>query len=210
MMKKVMKGIFLTLMFILNKLHNDLRFLPERMKIINFDIWLVDSFFDKKEYLIHIRNLKQALNHRLDLKKVHRIIKFNQKAWLKLRINMDTELRKKTKNDFGNNFLKLMNNTVFGKSYKKQRYQICYNRAKKELFSIRTKLSCNKLFKKRLLIIEMRKTQILINWAVYLNVLILELSKILMYVFWYDFVKPKYMVKRQNCIVWIQKVSLPP
>ena len=37
-MKKVMKGIFLTLMFILNKLHNDLRFLPERMKIINFDI----------------------------------------------------------------------------------------------------------------------------------------------------------------------------
>ena len=94
MMKKVMKGIFLTLMFILNKLHNDLRFLPERMKIINFDIWLVDSFFDKKEYLIHIRNLKQALNHRLDLKKVYRIIKFNQKAWLKLRINMDTELRK--------------------------------------------------------------------------------------------------------------------
>ena len=81
-------------MFILNKLHNDLRFLPERMKIINFDIWLVDSFFDKKEYLIHIRNLKQALNHRLDLKKVYRIIKFNQKAWLKLRINMDTELRK--------------------------------------------------------------------------------------------------------------------
>ena len=40
---------------------------------------------------------------------------------------MDTELRKKTKNDFGNNFLKLMNNTVFGKSQKKQRYQICYN-----------------------------------------------------------------------------------
>ena len=72
-------------------------FLPERMKIINFDIWLVDSLFDKKEYLIHIRNLKQALNHRLDLKKVHRIIKFNQKAWLKLRINMDTELRKKNK-----------------------------------------------------------------------------------------------------------------
>ena len=116
MMKKVMKGIFFTLMFILNNLHNDLRFLPERMKIINFGIWLVNSLFDKKEYLIRIRNLKQALNHRLDLKKVHRIIKFNQKAWLKLRINMDTELRRKTKNDFGNNFLKLMNNTVFGKS----------------------------------------------------------------------------------------------
>ena len=116
MMKKVMKGIFFTLMFILNNLHNDLRFLPERMKIINFGVWLVDSFFDKKEYLIRIRNLKEALNHRLDLKKVDRIIKFNQKAWLKLRINMDTEIRRKTKNNFGNNFLKLMNNTVFGKS----------------------------------------------------------------------------------------------
>ena len=104
MMKKVMKGIFFTLMFILNNLHNDLRFLPERMKIINFGIWLVDSFFDKKEYLIRIRNLKEALNHRLDLKKVDRIIKFNQKAWLKLRINMDTEIRRKTKNNFGNNF----------------------------------------------------------------------------------------------------------
>ena len=55
---------------------------------------------DKKEYVIHVRNLKQSLNQGLVLKKVHKVIKFNQKAWLKRYIDMNTELRKKAKNDF--------------------------------------------------------------------------------------------------------------
>ena len=55
---------------------------------------------DKKEFVINIRNLKQALNHGLVLKNVHRVIKFNQKAWLKLYIDRNTGLRKNTKNDF--------------------------------------------------------------------------------------------------------------
>ena len=55
---------------------------------------------DKKEFVINIRNLKQALNHGLVLKNVHRVIKFNQKAWLKLYIDRNTGLRKNAKNDF--------------------------------------------------------------------------------------------------------------
>ena len=51
--------------------------------------------------VIHIRNLKHALNHGLILKNVHRIIKFNQKAWLEPYIKMNTDLRKIAKNDFG-------------------------------------------------------------------------------------------------------------
>ena len=44
---------------------------------------LVCNLRNKKKYVVHIRSLKQALNHRLKLKKVHRIIEFNQEAWLK-------------------------------------------------------------------------------------------------------------------------------
>ena len=66
----------------LHELHNDLPFLPERMKIEKVEK-LVANLHDKTEYVIHIRNLKQALNHRLVLKKVHRNVKFYEKAWLK-------------------------------------------------------------------------------------------------------------------------------
>ena len=52
---------------------------------------------DKKEYITHIRNLKHALSHGLVLKKIHKVIKFNQKASLKSYTNMNTELRKKQK-----------------------------------------------------------------------------------------------------------------
>ena len=61
----------------LHELHNDLSFLPERMKIEEVEK-LANNLHDKTEYVIHIRNLKQALNHGLVLKKVHRVIKFNQ------------------------------------------------------------------------------------------------------------------------------------
>ena len=65
---------------------------------------------------MHIKVLKQALNHGLVFKKVHRIIQFNQKDLLKPYIDMNTELRKKAKNDFEKDFFKLMDNSVFGKN----------------------------------------------------------------------------------------------
>ena len=99
----------------LHELHNDLPFLPEKMKIKNFGK-LVANLHDKTEYVIHIRNLKQALNHGLILKKVHKVNKFNQNAWLKPYIDMNTDLRKKAKIDFEKDFFKLMNNAVFGKT----------------------------------------------------------------------------------------------
>ena len=88
----------------LHELHNDLPFLPEKMNIEK-DEKLVANLHDKTEYVIHKRNLKQALNHRLVLKKVHRVIKFNQNDWLKPCIGMNTCLRKKAKNDFEKAFL---------------------------------------------------------------------------------------------------------
>ena len=64
------------------------------MKIEKVEKFVV-NLHDKTEYVIHIRNLKQALNHRLVLKKVHKVIEFNQNAWLKAYIDINTDLRKK-------------------------------------------------------------------------------------------------------------------
>ena len=72
----------------LQELHNDLLFFPERIKIEKVVKKLVTDLHDKTEYVIHIRNLKQALNHGLVLRKVHREIKFNQNALLKPYIDM--------------------------------------------------------------------------------------------------------------------------
>ena len=66
---------------------------------------LVINLHDKTEYVIYIRNLKQALNHELVLETVHRVIKFNENAWLKEYIDMNTDLRKETKNDSEKEFL---------------------------------------------------------------------------------------------------------
>ena len=99
----------------LHDLHNDLPFLPRRMKIDKCEK-LVCSLHNKKKYVVHIKSLKQALNHGLKLKRVHRIIEFSQKAWLKPYIDMNTELRKLAKDDFEKDLFKLRNNAVFGKT----------------------------------------------------------------------------------------------
>ena len=99
----------------LHDLHSDLPFLSKRMKIDKCKK-LVCNLRNKKKYVVHIRSLKQALNYRLQSKKVHRIIEFNQESWLKPYIDMNTELRKIAKNDFEKDFFKLMNNAVFGKT----------------------------------------------------------------------------------------------
>ena len=81
------------------ELHNDLPFLPERMKIKKSQK-IAANLHDKTEYVIRIRNLKQVLNHELVLKKVHKVIEFNQNAWLKPYIDMTIDLRKKNEKYF--------------------------------------------------------------------------------------------------------------
>ena len=73
----------------------------------------VANLHDKTKYVMDIRNLKQALNQGFVLKKVHRIIKLNQKAWLKSYIDMNTDLGIKQKMVLKETFFKLMNNAVF-------------------------------------------------------------------------------------------------
>ena len=88
----------------LHKLHSDLPFPPERMTINKVDK-LISNLQNKRNYVVHIALLKQALDHRIIFKKVHRVIKFKQEAWLKPYIDMNTDLRKEAKNEFEKRFL---------------------------------------------------------------------------------------------------------
>ena len=105
-------------------MHSYLLFLPERIKI-NKCRKLVCNFCDKNNYVVYIRSLKQALDHGQILKKVHRVIQFNQEACLKEYIDMNTELKKQEKNDFEKDFFKLMNNSIFGKAMENIRKHRC-------------------------------------------------------------------------------------
>ena len=87
----------------LHKLHRDLPFLAER-KVIKKISKLITSFEDKEKYVTHIEALKQALDHGLKLKKVHRVIKFRQVAWMKSYIAKNTKLRMESKNEFDKGF----------------------------------------------------------------------------------------------------------
>ena len=103
----------------LHNLHSDLLFffffeINKRKK-------LVCNLYNKKKYVVHVNSLKQALNHGLKLKKKHRVIEFNKKAWLKPYIEMNTELRKLPKNNFEKGLFELMNNSVFGKTMENTR-----------------------------------------------------------------------------------------
>ena len=80
--------------------------------------------YDTSNYAVFTKTLKQELNHGLKLKKVHRVIQFNQKPWFKSYVDINTKLKTKAKNDFENGFFKLMNDAVFGKYMKNVRKDI--------------------------------------------------------------------------------------
>ena len=181
----------------LHDLHSDLPFLSERMEI-NKCRKLVCNLYDKKKYVVHINSLKKALNHGLKLKKIHRIIEFNQEAWLKPYIDMNTELRKLAENDFEKDLFKLMNNSVFGKTMENIRRHrdiklVTTDKKRSKLVSEPNYHTIN-LISEDLSIIEMKKAKVQMNKPIYLGLSILEISKILMYEFWYDYMKPKWYV----------------
>ena len=147
------------------------------------------------------------------MKKVLKAIKFNQNAWLKQYIDMSTDLRKKAKNNFDKDFSKLMNDAVFRKTMENVRKHkdiklIATERGRNYLMS-EPNYHTTKFLTKNLLVIEMKKSEILMNKSAHLGLSILELSKIIMHEFWYDHVKPKYGEKVKFCYsVMIQIVSL--
>ena len=155
--------------------------------------------------------LKQALNHGLILKKAYRVIQFNQKAWLKPYIDMNTKLRIEAKNDFEKDFFKLMNNSVFGKTMedvRKHRYikVVTADKRRNQLVS-EPNYHTTKYFSEDLLAIEMKKIKVKMNKPIYLDMSRLDISKILMYEFGMIILNQSIKTM-QNYVTWIQKALL--
>ena len=183
----------------LHDLHNDYPFCPERVKCKNGVEKLIPNLNDKTKYIIHYKNLIQCLRAGIKLKKIHRGIKFVESEWMKPYIDKNTNLRAMAKNNFEKDFYKLMNNSVFGKTMENLR-----NRVDVKLVNTKEKLrklvakpnfKSRKIFNENLVSVHMKKTSLLMNKPIYLGMCILDLSKIIMYDFHYNYIKSKYADK---------------
>ena len=179
----------------LHDLHNDIPFMCSKMKVHGVEK-LIPNLYDKKKYVIHIRALKQALDHGLILEKIHRCIRFRQSPWIKEYIDFNTRLRTAAKNDFEKDFYKLMNNSVFGKTMEniwRHRDIKLVNNKKEYLKTVmKPNFKSGTLLGENLMGCEMGKIKVVMNKPVYLGQAILDLSKIMMYEFHCDYMVPKY------------------
>ena len=122
---------------------------------------------------------------------------------MKSYIDINTKLRKEAKNEFEKDFFKLMNNSVFGKTMENVRNHrdiklVTTNETKNKLVS-EPNYHTTKNFSENLLAIEIKKTEVKISKTIYLGMLILDISKTLMYEFWYFYIKPKYGDRVKLC-----------
>ena len=144
----------------LHKLHNDLPFLSERIKIEKIEK-VIANLHNKTEYVVRIRNFNETLNHRLVLKNVHRVIKSKQNAWLKPYDEMNTGLRKNAKNDFEKDFFQFMNNPGFGKTMgnvrKHRDIKLASTERRRNYLVSKPNFHATKFFTENLLAIKMKK-----------------------------------------------------
>lgn len=177
--------------------HNDLPYLPENSIPPNgTHTKLMTTLDNKQKYVLHYTNLQQAMNAGLILRKIHRVIKFNQSPWLKTYIMTNTQFRTDTLDEFEKDFFKLMNNAVFGKMMECVRDRLDLelvvdkNRMKKLIQS-----SCFKgrtIYHENLVSVLRIKEKVTLNKPVYVGMCILDISKTLMYDFHYKKMKDFY------------------
>ena len=175
--------------------HNGLPFMCDKMKINKVEK-LVPNLKDKKNYIIHIGALDQALRHGLVLEMIHRAIEFNQTDWTKPCIDFNTKLRTAATNDFEKDFCKLMSNSVFEKTMenirKHRNIKLVTNKDKYLRTVMKPNFKSGVLFGENLMECKMGHTKVVMKKPVYLGQTILDLSKIIMYEFHYDYMKPKF------------------
>ena len=159
---------------------------------------LVPNLHDKERYVLHYRNLQLYLSLGMRLKKIHRALRFEQSAWMEPYIRMNTELRKRATSDFEKDLYKLMNNSVFGKTMEnlRKRVNVKLVRVNEEdklrrLIASPAFARAN-IFDDDLAAIQLHKSRLVLNRPVYVGMSVLDLSKHLMYDFYYNRMKGQY------------------
>ena len=149
----------------------------------------------KKNYVVHYRNLQYYLSQGLILKKVHRILEFKQRDWMKPYIDFNTQKRKEATNEADQNLFKLLNNAVYGKTIENKRKRIKIRIATNEKdflkYASRPTYITHVKLDKNLVVIHKKKELLTLDKLIYVGATVLELSKLAMYKFYYHFVKKK-------------------
>lgn len=177
--------------------HNDYPLAPEHM-VINGHKKLAPNLHDKEKYILHIDNLQYYLSKGMKLTKIHRVVRFNQSAWLKPYIDKNSKLRQLAKNDFEKDFYKLLNNAFYGKTMENVRdrvnVQFCLNEATfaKHTSSPLFANQVNVIQSNGLSLVKTHKKTVTLNKPIYIGACILESSKLLMFKFHYDTMKVRY------------------
>ena len=159
---------------------------------------LVPNLRKKERYVLHYRNLQLYMSLGLQLKRIHRALKFKQSPWMEPYIRMNTELRKKATSDFEKDLYKLMNNSNFGKTMENLRKRVDVRLVRSEDEDKLRKLIASPAFARAnifdcdLAAIQVHKTHLFLNKPVYVGMSILDLSKTLMYDFYYNQLKARY------------------
>ena len=158
---------------------------------------LILDLLPKKNYKVYYKNLEYYLKLGLKVTKVHRILTFDEKPFLKEYIDLNKELRKNRKNDLEKDLFKLMNNAIFGKSMEnvlnRSNIKLVNNNPEKLLKLIKQPNFQNAYeISNRLCVVESRPIKTVFNKPIYMDAAILETSKLHMYEFWYNYLKVKY------------------
>ena len=174
--------------------------LPKKYKIsIDQVNKLIPTLKDKKEYVLHYRNLQLYVDLGLKIKKVHQVLEFNQSPWLKQYIDFNTEKRKHARNPFEKDFFKLMNNSVFSKTmenlHKRVDLRLVTNEKKLLKLTSKPTYVSSKIFNENLVAVHKIKETLTLNRPAYVSMCILDLSKTLMYDFHYNYIKKKYGIR---------------
>jgi hypothetical protein len=157
---------------------------------------LVPNLNDKKNYIVHYRTLKQALQNGLILKKINRVLAFTEKAWLAPYIDHNTALRAKAKTTFEKDFFKLLNNAFYGKMLENVRgridYKLVTNPKSAVKYIRRPTFKRSDIISENVVGIELRKQTVKLDKPIFCGFSVLDMSKELMYDFHYNNIKKKY------------------